>query len=67
MRLQAAGTPPRLSFSGQYRRVAQTLSGEDVWMLKGFTVPLSPLGIAAWLPSPPWHLAGDISGRRVLE
>jgi hypothetical protein len=36
-------------------------------MLKGYTVPLSPLGIAALLPSRPWHLAGDISGRRVLE
>jgi acetoacetate decarboxylase len=29
-------------------------------MLKGFTVPLSPLGTAALLPPPPWHLAGDV-------
>jgi hypothetical protein len=29
-------------------------------MLKGFIVPLSPLGTATLLPPPPWHLAGDI-------
>jgi hypothetical protein len=29
-------------------------------MIKGFTVPLSPLGTAALMPPPPWHLAGDI-------
>jgi acetoacetate decarboxylase len=29
-------------------------------MLKGFTVPLSPLGMAALTPPPPWHYAGDI-------
>jgi acetoacetate decarboxylase len=28
-------------------------------MLKGFTAPRSPLGIAALVPSPPWHFAGD--------
>jgi Acetoacetate decarboxylase (ADC) len=29
-------------------------------MLKGFTAPLSPLGVAALVPSPPWHFAGDV-------
>ena len=29
-------------------------------MLKGFTAPRSPLGIAALVPSPPWHFAGDV-------
>jgi acetoacetate decarboxylase len=29
-------------------------------MLKGFTSPRSPLGIAALVPSPPWHFAGDV-------
>jgi hypothetical protein len=28
-------------------------------MLKGFAVPLSPLGHAALTPPPPWHFAGD--------
>jgi hypothetical protein len=34
--------------------------GEDVRMLKGFTVPRSPLGTAALTPPPPWHFAGDV-------
>jgi hypothetical protein len=29
-------------------------------MLKGFTVPRSPLGTAALSPPPPWHYAGDV-------
>jgi Acetoacetate decarboxylase (ADC) len=29
-------------------------------MLKGFTAPRSPLGVAAVVPSPPWHFAGDV-------
>jgi hypothetical protein len=29
-------------------------------MLKGFTVPRSPLGTAALTPPPPWHYAGDV-------
>jgi hypothetical protein len=29
-------------------------------MLKGFTVPRSPLGTAALAPSPPWHYAVDV-------
>jgi hypothetical protein len=29
-------------------------------MLKGFTAPRSPLGIAALVPWPPWHFAGDV-------
>jgi acetoacetate decarboxylase len=29
-------------------------------MLKGFAVPLSPLGAAGIVPSPPWHFAGDV-------
>ena len=29
-------------------------------MLKGFAVPLSPLGAAGLVPSPPWHFAGDV-------
>lgn len=29
-------------------------------MLKGFTSPRSPLGVAALVPSPPWHFAGDV-------
>lgn len=32
--------------------------GDD--MLKGFTAPRSPWGIAALVPSPPWHFAGDV-------
>lgn len=32
--------------------------GED--MLKGFTAPRSPRGIAALVPPPPWHFAGDV-------
>jgi hypothetical protein len=31
-------------------------------MLKGYTVPRSPLGLAATTPPPPWHYAGDIVG-----
>ena len=31
-------------------------------MLKGYTVPRSPLGFAAATPPPPWHYAGDIVG-----
>src|SRR5438132_755680 len=40
--------------------VATTLLGEGLQMLKGFTVPRSPLGMAALTPSPPWHYAGDV-------
>ncbi len=29
-------------------------------MLKGFTVPRSPLGAAGLVPPPPWHFAGDV-------
>src|ERR1700754_5241706 len=29
-------------------------------MLQGFTAPRSPLGIAALVPPPPWHFAGDV-------
>ncbi|MDB5553467.1 MAG: Acetoacetate decarboxylase [Rhizobium sp.] len=29
-------------------------------MLKGFTAPRSPLGVAALVSSPPWHFAGDV-------
>lgn len=29
-------------------------------MLKGFSVPRSPLGAAALVPPPPWHLAGNV-------
>jgi hypothetical protein len=29
-------------------------------MLKGYTVPLSPLGIANLATKPPWHYAGTI-------
>src|ERR1700733_10710923 len=29
-------------------------------MLKGFTVPRSPLGAAALVPPPPWHYALDV-------
>jgi hypothetical protein len=29
-------------------------------MLKGFTVPRSPLGTAALMPAPPWHYALDV-------
>jgi Acetoacetate decarboxylase (ADC) len=29
-------------------------------MLKGFTLPRSPLGTAALAPPPPWHFAGDV-------
>ena len=29
-------------------------------MLKGFTVPRSPLGAAALSPPPPWYFAGDV-------
>jgi acetoacetate decarboxylase len=29
-------------------------------MLKGFTVPRSPLGTAALTPPPPWHYAADV-------
>src|SRR5580698_373674 len=29
-------------------------------MLKGFTVPRSPLGAAALVPPPPWHYAVDV-------
>jgi acetoacetate decarboxylase len=31
-------------------------------MLKGFTVPKSPLGQAALTPPPPWHYSGDVVG-----
>jgi Acetoacetate decarboxylase (ADC) len=38
------------------------LWGRSRWgqMLKGFTAPRSPLGIAALVPSPLWHFAGDV-------
>jgi Acetoacetate decarboxylase (ADC) len=29
-------------------------------MLKGFTAPRSSLGVAALVPPPPWHFAGDV-------
>ena len=29
-------------------------------MLKGFTAPRSPLSVAALVPPPPWHFAGDV-------
>ena len=29
-------------------------------MLKGFSIPRSPLGIAALIPPPPWHFAGEV-------
>jgi acetoacetate decarboxylase len=29
-------------------------------MLKGFAAPRSPLGVAALVPPPPWHFAGDV-------
>jgi acetoacetate decarboxylase len=29
-------------------------------MLKGYTVPRTPLGTAALTPPPPWHFAGDV-------
>jgi hypothetical protein len=31
-------------------------------MLKGYTVPLSPLGKASLNPLPPWHYSGDVVG-----
>ena len=31
-------------------------------MLRGFTVPRSPLGLAAITPPPPWHYSGDVVG-----
>ena len=31
-------------------------------MLKGFTLPRSPLGLAAATPAPPWHYSCDIVG-----
>jgi hypothetical protein len=31
-------------------------------MLKGYTVPLSPRGIANLATKPPWHYAGSIVG-----
>src|SRR4051794_28001004 len=42
--------------------VATALPGEDLQMLKGFTIPRSPLGTAALTPEPPWHYAGDVLG-----
>jgi hypothetical protein len=35
------------------------IGGGDEEMLKGFTVPRSPQGAAALVPSLPWHFAGD--------
>jgi acetoacetate decarboxylase len=35
---------------------------QDARMLKGFTVPKSPIGQAAITPPPPWHFAGDVVG-----
>ena len=29
-------------------------------MLKGFAAPRSALGVAALVPPPPWHFAGDV-------
>ncbi|MGW4909076.1 acetoacetate decarboxylase family protein [Streptomyces sp. NPDC004270] len=31
-------------------------------LLKGYTYPLSPRGVANLAPAPPWHYAGDIVG-----
>src|SRR5229473_1222907 len=60
MGLQATGTLLRLSFSGAVPAESRTrVGGEDFRMLKGFTVPRSPLGAAALTPPPPWHYAGD--------
>lgn len=50
---------PRL-FRGNAVGVATTLSGKGLQMLKGFTVPRSPLGTAALTPPPPWHYAGNV-------
>lgn len=40
--------------------VATRLSGKVLQMLKGFTVPRSPLGTASLTPPPPWHYAGEV-------
>src|SRR5258708_12942185 len=40
-------------------RTVDTLFVVEREMLKGFTAPLSALGVAALVPSPPWHFAGD--------
>ena len=51
----------RLGFSGANAGgIATTLSGKGLQMLKGFTVPRSPLGTAALTPPPPWHYAGNV-------
>jgi Acetoacetate decarboxylase (ADC) len=57
MVLQATGTCQRLSSLGRNRDLA---AGENIRMLKGFTVPRSPLGTAALTPPPPWHYTGDV-------
>jgi Acetoacetate decarboxylase (ADC) len=36
------------------------VGAEGFAMLKGFTVPRSPLGISALAPPPPWHYALDV-------
>lgn len=41
-------------------RTADTLFVVEREMLKGFTAPRSSLGVAALVPSPPWHFAGDV-------
>ena len=41
-------------------RTADTLFVVEREMLKGFTAPRSTLGVAALVPSPPWHFAGDV-------
>jgi hypothetical protein len=35
---------------------------QEIDMLKGFTVPKSPFGLAALSPPPPWHYSSDVVG-----
>ena len=37
-------------------------AGEYSTMVRGFTVPRSPLGLTAITPPPPWHYSGDVIG-----
>ncbi len=37
-------------------------AGEYSAMPRGFTIPRSPLGLAAITPPPPWHYSGDVIG-----
>ena len=58
--VQALRSTPTLTSMLEWRAADKLLAVGDKEMLQGFTAPRSPLGVAAIVPPPPWHFAGDV-------